>query len=110
MKTSNVVLLSILGIVVIVALSFGFGWTGVFYTKTVGTAQESANRYKFKHSQSYTDAKYQELVKFHHEWVLATDADKKPIESLIRQDFADFNANDVPNAELYQFLKHCIEQ
>ena len=95
MKTSNIVLLSLLGIVVIIALSFGFGWTGVFYTKTVGKAQQNANRTVFEQTQSYVEAKRQELVKLHHEWVQANEADKLPIEAMIRQSFANFDENKI---------------
>ena len=105
MKTRNIVLLSILGIVVIVALSFGFGWTGVFYTKTVGKAQENANRVVFEQTQSYVESKRQELIKLHHEWMQASDVDKLPIEAIIRQSFANFDENKIEQPELYSFLK-----
>ena len=105
MKTSNIVLLSILGIVIIVALSFGFGWTGIFYTKTVGKDQQNANRTVFEQTQSYVEAKRQELVKLHHEWAQASEDDKIPIDAVIRQSFANFDENKIEQPELYTFLK-----
>lgn len=88
-----------------IALSFGLGYTDVFYTKTVGKAQQNANREVFEQTQSYVEGKRQELIKLHHEWVQASDEDKKPIEGLIRQSFANFDENKIVEPDLYDFLK-----
>jgi hypothetical protein len=107
MKTGKIVLFGLIGLIVIIALSFGLGYTGVFYTKTVGKSQQNANRTVFEQTQSYVEGKRQELVKFHHEWMLANDQDKKSIEAVIRQSFANFDDNKIEDVELYQFLKQC---
>lgn len=104
MKTRNIVLLSIAGLIVIISLSFAFGWVNVFYTKTVGKAQQNAQRTVFEQTQSYVEAKRQELIKLHHEWMQATDADKLPIEAIIRQSFANFDEKKIEQPELYNFL------
>ena len=102
------VLYGILGIAILIALVFGIGYSGVFYTKTVGKAQQNANRTVFEQTQSYVEGKRQELVKFHYEWTQATtETDKKAIEAVIRQSFANFDDTKIEDPELYSFLRHC---
>ena len=69
------------------------------------TKYKNVNRTVFEQTQSYVEAKRQELVKLHHEWVHASDADKLPIEAMIRQSFANFDENKIEQPELYSFLK-----
>lgn len=106
-------ILTVVGIVVlffliVIGLSFAFGWTDVFYTKTVGKAQQNAERTVFEESQSYVEGKRQELVKYHHEWVTASKDDKPAIEAVVRQSFANFDKNKVTDPELYSFLQNCL--
>ena len=105
MKAVNVILLSILGLAIIFGLTLGFGWFGVYATKTVGKAQQNANREVFEQTQSYIEAKRQELTKLHHEWMQANQSDKLPIEAIIRQSFANFDESKITDPDLYTFLK-----
>jgi len=110
MKTIHIILLSILTLALIVVLSFAMGWTDVFYTKTVGKAKQNANREVFEQTQSFIEGKRQELVKLHHEWMMANDQDKKTIEAVVRQSFANFDEKKIEQPELYAFLKQCKYQ
>jgi len=93
------------GIILFVALYFGLGYLGVIGTKTVGKAQQNANREVFEQTQSYVEGKRQELIKLHHEWIKA-DADSKiAIEATIRSSFANFDESKIEHPELYNFLK-----
>lgn len=92
MKTWKIVLLSILGIALLVGLSFGTGMLDVVYTKTVGKAKQNAKREVFEETNSFTKAKRQEAIKYYKEWKLAeTIEDKKAIEITISMSLADFN-------------------
>ena len=104
MKAIHFILIGIATLLLIIGLSFAFGWTNVFYTKTVGKAQENANRTVFEQTQSYVEGKRQELAKFHHEWVQSDDLGKKSIESVIRQSFANFDQSKITDPDLYDFL------
>ena len=107
MKT-KIVLFVILGFIGLVGLSFVLGWTDVLYTKTIGVQKENANRVKFEQTQSYVEGKRQEIIKLHHEWVLAkTDTDKKAIESVVRQSFSNFDDTKITDPDLYNFLRDC---
>lgn len=105
MKPLHGILLIIGAIILLIALSFGLGYVGVFHTKTVGKAQQNANREVFEQTQSFVEGKRQELVKLHHEWIKASDEDKLAIESTIRISFANFDENKIEQPELYSFLK-----
>jgi hypothetical protein len=106
MKTGWLIFLGFLAFIILIAgLTLGFGWFGVYATKTVGKAQQNANREVFEQTQSYVEAKRQELVKLHHEWMQASETDKLPIESIIRQSFANFDETKINDPDLYSFLK-----
>jgi len=75
------ILFVVLGTAIMIGIAFGLGYLGVGYTKTVGKAQQNANRTVFEQTQSYVEGKRQELVKFHYEWTQATtDIDKKQLK------------------------------
>jgi len=95
-------------LVCICLLSWGFGWFDVFQTKTVGKAQQNAEREVFEQTQSYVQGMRQQLIKYHHEWMNADKDSKLAIEATIRINFASFNEDkyleDFP--DLYNFLKN----
>lgn len=111
MKQASLIIgLVVLIIVGMIGLSFALGWTDVFYTKTVGKAQQNAERTVFEESQPYVEGKRQELVKYHHEWMTASKDEKPAIEAVVRQSFANFDKNKVTNPELYSFLQNCLNK
>ena len=89
----------------LLALSLGLGYFNVFATKTVGKAQQNANREVFEQTQSYVEGKRQELIKYHHEWVKASKEDKESIQASIRLSFANFDDELIKDPDLYSFLK-----
>jgi protein involved in ribonucleotide reduction len=105
MKNGVKVFFGFLGIVVVLlVLDLGFGWFGVFKTKTVGKAQQNADRQVFEQTQSYVEGKRQELTKDYHEWLNAKPEDRLAIEAVIRSSFANFNEEKYLTGDLYSFL------
>lgn len=92
-------------IIILLALSWSLGWFGVFQTKTVGKAQQNADRAVFEQTQSYVEGKRQELQKDYHEWLNAKSDDKLALESVIRVSFANFDEEKYLTGDLYNFLK-----
>lgn len=106
MDTKKFIFSLLIGALVFVALYFGLGYLGVLGTKTVGKAQQNAQREVFEETQSYIQGKRQELIKLHHEWMSADNESKKSIESTIRMSFANFDETKLEDTpELYSFLK-----
>jgi Tfp pilus assembly protein PilO len=101
----KVALIVIACIILTAALVFGLGYSGVFYTKTVGKAQQNAEREVFKNSQSYNDGMAQELSKLKTEYEQDTcQIDKNAIANKIRQDFADFDESNLQSQNLKTWL------
>jgi hypothetical protein len=95
-------------IVAVMLLSLSFGWFGVFQTKTVGKAQQNADRAVFEETQSYVEGKRQALTRYHSQWAAASADDKITIEATVRMEFASFSEekylkDDYPI--LYNFLR-----
>lgn len=79
-------------IIFLVALSFGLGWVGVGYTKTVGKAKQNAQREVFEETNSFVKAKRQEAIKYYKEYHSAeTDEERKAIEIVVSMSLADFD-------------------
>jgi len=73
-------------------LSFGLGWVNVGYTKTVGKAQQNAQRTVFEETQSYVEGKRQEVAKFRYEYLKSKDPQEKTaIRSMLRSSLANFD-------------------
>ena len=107
MKTWKIVLLIIGAIVLLIALDFGFGFLGVFKTKTVGKAQQNVQREVFEQTQSYVEGKRQIALKYYKEYLQADDDSKKALKSIVSQDFANFDEDKYLTGELRNFIHNC---
>jgi predicted solute-binding protein len=88
---------------------FGTGLLNVGYTKTVGLAQENANREVFKQSTAYNDSAAKDIARYKLQYDQATSADsKKAIVNYIVQTYANFDESKLENAELRMFLRQCL--
>lgn len=72
-----------------------------------GVRKENVRREIFEQTQSYVEGKRQDLIKYHHEWVNASEEDKISIEFTIRQSFSQFSEDKylADQPDLYNFLK-----
>ena len=91
MKKGKIVGYSLLGIILVIGLSFGLGYLGVLRTKTVGKAQQNAQREVFEETQSYVEGKRQEAAKSYKEWIRADNSSKKALENMAGHTFANFD-------------------
>ena len=95
---------ALLILVLLLAMSYAFGWFGVGYTKTVGKAKQDADRQVFEETQSYVEGKRQEALKLYREWNECEDMEcKKGIESYVRTSFANFDETKL-SPELERFV------
>jgi hypothetical protein len=108
MKVWKIVLLVISGLVLLIALDFGFGYLGVFKTKTIGKAKQNAQREVFEVTQSYVEGKRQEAAKLYKEWKLAKlPEDKQAIEAVVRTSFVQFDEQEYLEGEIQRFIYNC---
>ena len=104
MKTWQTVVLAIIGFFSFIVLVNEFEIAGL---KFWGVRKENVRREIFEQTQSYVEGKRQDLIKYHHEWVNASDEDKIAIEFTIRQQFSQFSEDKylVDQPDLYNFLR-----
>jgi len=102
MKTSGKVTLVILALVLSVFLINEFQ---IFGIKFWGVRTENAKREVFEETKSYNQGMEQDLVRIHHEWVLAKSEDKPAIESTIRLRFGSYDEEKINSLELRNFLR-----
>jgi len=93
MKQAFAVIGTFLGIIILfMGLSLAFGWFGVGYTRTVGKAQQNAERTVFEETQSYVEGKRQEVTKYRYEYLKTKDKDEKAaIKATLRSSLANFD-------------------
>lgn len=106
MKKRDIIFLSLLSILIFLALVWGFGWFGVGYTKTVGKAQQNANREVFEQTQSYVEGKRQEALKYYREYLKADEDGKKAIEELVAHSFANMDETKLEEP-IQTFVHNC---
>ncbi len=105
MSTFKAALITVLVLAGLFALTFLANEFEIFGTRFWGVRKENARREVFEQTQSYVEGKRQELVKLHHEWVMADSSDKMVIEFTIRQSFANFDDSKITDDVMRNFLK-----
>lgn len=107
MKSFKVILIGVVILIVILAIGYGLGWFNVFATKTIGKAQENANRQVFEQTQSYVMGKRQQALKYYNEYIMTKDDQTKQIiKNEVSQMFAEFDDNKL-NGESKRFVEWC---
>jgi len=107
MKKLKIAVISLLVLVLLVSLNFAFGFTDVFYTKTVVKAKQNANREVYEQSKSFVEGKRQSAIKYYKEYNKATDSQKQALKNIISQDFASFDEDKYLTGELRDFIHNC---
>ena len=83
---------------------FVVDYSGLMWKRTIGVADANADQQIFIKSQAYIQGKIQDLAKIHHEYINADEVGKKALASLVRHDFADFDASTISDPDLKGFL------
>lgn len=92
-------------LIVLIGLNFVFGWTDVYFTKTVGKAKQNAQREVFEETQSYVEGKRQFLNKEREEYKREKDPQsKEAIRQSILHEMANFDLNKLSNDD-YNFVQ-----
>jgi hypothetical protein len=108
MKVLKIVGSVILFFTILIGLSYAFGWNKVFYTKTVGKAQQNAEREVYEETQSRVDGMRQNALKYYGEYQRAKDEEtKRGIKNLVKMSFAEFDEDKYFSGELKNFVHNC---
>ena len=93
----------IIGVLILtVLLAFGLELGGLQWQRFFAPKRENIRREVFENTKSYTHGKIQDLAKYYEEYQKAED--KEAIESLIKMNFAEFDAEKINASKLKQFL------
>jgi len=94
-------------ILIMLGLSYGFGWYKVFYTGTVEKAQQNVERKVYEETNSFTKGKRMEIIKYYKEYQeCKTDEERKAIETVVSMSLADFDEDKfIKDPELLQWVK-----
>ncbi len=84
-------------ILVLIGLSYVFGYNDVLWTKTVGKAKQNAETEVFYQTDAYIGGKIQEATKYRLEYLKATDdTSRKAIQSVVVHTMAEVDMNKLP--------------
>jgi len=93
------------GFILLLVTIFVLNFYGLEMFKFFRPKYENAKREVFEETKSYVHGKVQDLGKYYYEYNTAeTLADKEAIASLVRMQFAEFDAGQIREIKLQQFL------
>jgi hypothetical protein len=98
------VVLSIMGFVGVIALTWVLGFHSVIYTRVIGGAQEDARRHVFEHSKAYRDGVVQELQNMQFEYLRATPEQQQALAPIIKRRAASISQSELPD-DLLIFIR-----
>lgn len=85
------VMYSLLGLISVLALTFGLNYFGLVQFRFFAPKYENARREVFENTQSYVEAKRQSITKHFDEFRKASADDKVAIRAMVLQEFANFD-------------------
>lgn len=114
--TIKQIILAVIGsIFAITVLMFVTGTIDIAYMKTIGkevkVTRANVDREVFKENKSYVEGNIQDLINYKHQWTTAkSEDDKLAIESVIRDQFANFDQDKIENIQLKYFLQEILNK
>lgn len=105
MSKGKIIGFSVLGLVLILGLSIGLGWFGVFYQGTVGKASQNMQREVFEETVAYNKGMATDLAKYKLEFEMTKDVtEKTAIINYLIGKYSDFPESNLEDVRLRKFL------
>ena len=102
MKT---VLIWLLGIVLLFAALFGLQYLGLVNYEFFAPKYQNAQREVFENTQSFTEGKRQDLIKYYHEWLNSDKQGKEALKEMVIDDFASYDTSKLIPSEQNMYNK-----
>lgn len=102
MKT---VLIVIASIILFFAVMFGLQYIGLINYKFFAPKYQNAQREVFENTQSFTEGKRQDLIKYYHEWINSDKDGKSALKELVIEDFANYDVTKLTPSEQNMYNK-----
>jgi len=104
-EIKTVIIGTVVFIVVVIMVSFTFGWLDIGMAKTFGVRKADIQREIFESTTSYNKGMADDLANYRFEFELTEDpVERKAIIRLIVSRYADFDAHKLENQDLAQWL------
>ena len=99
-------ILIILGsIILFFAAMFGLQYMGLVNYKFFAPKYQNAQREVFENTQSFTEGKRQDLIKYYHEWLNSDKDGKNALKELVIEDFASCDVTKLTTSEQNMYNK-----
>ena len=102
MKT---VLIWLLGIILLFASLFGLQYLGLVNYKFFAPKYQNVQREVFENTQSFTEGKRQDLIKYYHEWFSSDKQGKEALKEMVIDDFASYDISKLTPSEQNMYNK-----
>ncbi len=89
---------------ILVILWFGIEMLGLGFFKFFEPKRENIRIEIFENTQFYVHGKIQDLSRLYHQYNEADSISREVLESIIRQQFAEFDKENINSLELKSFL------
>ncbi len=100
----KIIPVGIVAIVALVALAFMLELGGLQWDRFFAPKKANVERQVFEQTKSFTHGKIQDLAKYYEEYTKTDVEDREPIRQLIIMNFAEFDAGNIQNQRLKEFL------
>lgn len=103
-EVSGTLVLTACGFAVVVGFAVGAEYFGLGWAEHFGLKWKDLRREQHEASQSFNRGKLQQLSKYYKEYLESDENSKAAIKNLISVDFANYDAERIPNEILKKFL------
>ena len=99
MKAKTILIIAA-SIILLIGALFGLQYLGLANYKFFAPKYQNAQREVFENTQSFTEGKKQDLIKYYHEWLNSDKDGKSALKELVIDDFANYDINNLtPNEQ-----------
>ena len=104
MKAKSILII-LASIILFFAAMFGLQYLGLVNYKLFAPKYQNAQREVFENTQSFTEGKRQDLIKYYHEWLNSDKDGKNALKELVIEDFASYDINKLTTSEQNMYNK-----
>ena len=99
------VFIVIVSIILLLCAIFGLQYLGLINYKFFAPKYQNAQREVFENTQSFTEGKRQDLIKYYHEWLNSDKDGKSTLKDLVIEDFASYDVSKLTPSEQNMYNK-----
>ena len=104
MKAKSIFLV-LAGIALLFVTIFALQYAGLVNYKFFAPKYQNAQREVFENTQSFTEGKRQDLIKYYHEWINSDNDGKSALKELVVEDFANYDIEKLTPSEQNMYNK-----